>query len=109
MINKLDKKKFLEKGFCVIKIGNKRKLKKLDKSWINLINNISHETYGLKIKNDKDLIKLEKIKKRDVFVAVFDLLHLDPDVFELASSQKILKKNENFWIKIPTSRNKTIN
>lgn len=102
MINKLDKKKFLEKGFCVIKIGNKRKLKKIRQKWINLINNISHETYGLKIKNDKDLIKLEKDKKkRDVFVAVFDLLHLDPDVFELASSQKILKKMKTFGLKFP--------
>ena len=102
MVNKLEKKKFLEQGFCVIKIGNKKKLERIRQKWIKLFNNISYHNYGLKIKDDRDLIKLEKNKKkRDVFVAVFDLLHLDPNIFEISSNKEILKKIKNFGIKFP--------
>ena len=45
-----DKKKFLEQGFCVIKIGNKKKLERIRQKWIKLFNNISYHNYGLKIK-----------------------------------------------------------
>ena len=48
MVNKLEKKKFLEQGFCVIKIGNKKKLERIRQKWIKLFNNISYHNYGLK-------------------------------------------------------------
>ena len=81
--NKLNELK--EFGFCKIKIGYKPFLSKLRKKWLKMFNNISHEIYGKKITSDKDLIALEKSKFRKAFVAVFDLIHLDPEVYSLAS------------------------
>ena len=83
--NKL--KQLNELGFCKIEIGHKSFLKRLRKKWLNMFNNISNEIYGKKIKNDKDLINLEKSKFRKAFVAVFDLIHLDPEIYNLASQK----------------------
>jgi hypothetical protein len=42
------------------------------------------------IKDDYDLIRLEKSKFRKSFVAVFDLIHMDPEIYKLASDKKML-------------------
>ena len=95
--NKLNK--LNEFGFCKIKIGYKPFLSKLRKKWLKMFNNISHEIYGKKITNDKDLIALEKSKFRKAFVAVFDLIHLDPEIYNLASQKKLIQIYKNLGIK----------
>ena len=90
-----------EFGFCKIKIGYKPFLSKLRKKWLKMFNNISHEIYGKKITNDKDLIALEKSKFRKAFVAVFDLIHLDPEIYNLASQKKLIQIYKNLGIKHP--------
>ena len=97
--NKLNELK--EFGFCKIKIGYKPFLSKLRKKWLKMFNNISHEIYGKKITSDKDLIALEKSKFRKAFVAVFDLIHLDPEVYSLASQKKLLQIYKKLGIKHP--------
>ena len=94
-------KELNELGFCKIKIGYKPLLTKLRKKWLMMFNNISKEIYGKKIKNDQDLIKLEKSKFRRAFVAVFDLIHLDPEIYNLASERKLLKIYKKLGIKHP--------
>ena len=97
-----DKLKQLDEvGFCKINIGYKPFLKKLRQKWLQMFNNISHEIYGKKIMNDKDLINLEKGKFRKAFVAVFDLIHLDPDIYNLASQKKLIKIYKKLGIKHP--------
>jgi len=94
-------KELNELGFCKVKIGYKPFLTKLRKKWLNMFNNISHEIYGKKIMSDKDLINLEKSKFRKAFVAVFDLIHLDPEIYNLASEKKLLKIYKKLGIKHP--------
>jgi len=100
-LNKKKKIEFDRNGFCIVKIGNKEFLNRLRKKWINMFNIISYNLHGFKVKNDKDLIKLEKSKFRKVFVAVFDLIHLDPDVYKLSSIKKILDCAKQLGIKYP--------
>jgi len=95
------KKQLNEFGYCKVNIGNKLFLKKLRKKWITVFNNISSNVYGIKIKNDQDLIKLEKSKFRKAFVAVFDLIHMDPEIYRLASDEKMLNIFKELGIKYP--------
>ena len=94
-------KELNELGYCKVKIGHKNFLKKLRKKWIKLFNNISFQLYGIKIKNDQDLIRLEKSKYRKSFVAVFDLIHMDPEIYKLASDKKMLDIYKKLGIKHP--------
>ena len=100
-MNKKEINKFKKNGFCIVNIGYKNNLKNLRKKWIKMFNNIASEMYGINIKNDKDLIKLEKSKYRKVFVAVFDLIHLDPEVFKLSSIKKIIDCAKKLGVKFP--------
>ena len=87
----IQKNKELNKfGYCIVNIGHKIFLEKLRKKWITLFNNISSQMHGVKVKNDQDLIKLEKSKFKKAFVAVFDLIHMDPEIYKLASDKKML-------------------
>ena len=97
--NKL--KELNELGFCKVKIGHKPFLTRLRKKWLYMFNNISQEVHGKKIMNDKDLIKLEKSKYRKAFVAVFDLIHLDPEIYGLASKKKLIQMYKKLGIKYP--------
>ena len=88
-------------GFSKIEIGNKKFLTNLRKKWLKMFHNISIEKSGLAIKSDKDLIKLEKSKYRKSFVAVFDLIHLDPEIYKLASQKKLISIYKKLGIKYP--------
>ena len=97
--NKL--KELNELGFCKVKIGYKPLLTGLRKKWLYMFNNISQEVHGKKIMNDKDLINLEKSKYRKAFVAVFDLIHLDPEIYSLASQKKLIQMYKKLGVKYP--------
>ena len=97
--NKL--KELNELGFCKVKIGYKPFLTGLRKKWLYMFNNISQEVHGKKIMNDKDLINLEKSKYRKAFVAVFDLIHLDPEIYSLASQKKLIQMYKKLGVKYP--------
>ena len=100
-ISKKKIKEFNNKGYCIVKIGYKNQLANLRRKLLKMINNIASEMHGINIRNDKDLIKLEKSKYRKVFVAVFDLLHLDPEVYRLSSIEKIIQLEKKLSIKYP--------
>jgi len=94
-------KELNELGYCKVNIGHKNFLKKLRKKWITLFNNISSQLHGVKIKDDYDLIRLEKSKFRKSFVAVFDLIHMDPEIYKLASDKKMLDIYKKLGVKHP--------
>ena len=98
----IQKNKELNKfGYCIVNIGHKIFLEKLRKKWITLFNNISSQMHGVKVKNDQDLIKLEKSKFKKAFVAVFDLIHMDPEIYKLASDKKMLNIYKKLGVKYP--------
>lgn len=94
-------KKYEKDGFALIDIGNKNQLIKLRKKWISNFDQIYNTLKSKRIKSDKDLIREEKLQDRDLFVSVFNLLHLDPLVYELSSSKKILNIVKQLGIKSP--------
>ena len=94
-------KDYKKNGFAIINIGYQTKLRKLRKNWISKFDKIYSKLKSTRIKNDQDLIREEKSKERNLFVAVFDLLHLDPLIYELSSSKKILNFVKKFQIKSP--------
>tara|TARA_B100001173_G_scaffold297666_1_gene294468 strand:- start:84 stop:803 length:720 start_codon:yes stop_codon:yes gene_type:complete len=100
-LNKKEINEFHNRGFCIVDIGCKNHLINLRKKWIKMFNNISSEMYGINIKNDNDLLKLEKSKYRKVFVAVFDLIHLDPEVFLISSVKKIFNYAKQLGVRFP--------
>lgn len=88
-------------GYCKVRIGSIKLLKEIKKKWISIFNNIAFKLYGIKIKNDADIIKLEKSKYKKIFVAVFDLIHMTPEIYKLASRNNILKIYKSLGIKFP--------
>ncbi len=94
-------KNYNNNGFAIINIGHQNKLSKLRKNWISKFDKIFSELKSIRIKNDQDLIREEKGKERNLLVAVLDLLHLDPLIYELSSSKKILNIVKKFQINSP--------
>ena len=94
-------KNYKKNGFAIVNIGQHNKLRQLRKNWISKFDKIYSELKSTRIKNDQDLIREEKRKERNLFVAVFNLLHLDPLIYELSSSKKILNIVKKFEVNSP--------
>ena len=83
-------KKFKKDGFVIVVLGHKNKLNQLRKKFILNFDRIYNTLNQKRIKNDKNLIVEEKSKNRNLFVSVYNLLHLDPTIYQISSSRKIL-------------------
>jgi phytanoyl-CoA hydroxylase len=94
-------KKFKKDGFVIVELGHKNKLNQLRKKFILNFDRIFNTLKQKRIKNDKDLIVEEKRKNRNLFVSVYNLLHLDPTIYQISSSRKILDIVKQLNIKVP--------
>lgn len=91
-INKL--KNFYKKnGYFIYKI-DKKLIHKVRKEFIKVFSTLSTNHNRAKIFNDRDIIKLYKSKRRDLWVASYDILKLHPSLYAICNSksfQDILK------------------
>ena len=98
--NKLNN--FKENGFFFNSINqNKNNLIKLRKNWISIFDKISQAKLNKRIKNEKDIIDLYFSKNRNIWVNVYDLLHLDPLLYKIASSNEMSQIIRKAGIKSP--------
>jgi len=91
-INKF--KNFYKKnGYFIYKI-DKKLIHKVRKEFIKVFSILSTNHNRAKIFNDRDIIKLYKSKRRDLWVASYDILKLHPSLYAICNSknfQDILK------------------
>lgn len=98
---KIKKKELDTLGYCKVNIGCIPLLKKIKKKWIQMFNNIAFNLHSLKIKNERDIIMLERSKYKKTFVSVFDLIHMTPEIYQLASNNKLINLYKKLGIKFP--------
>ena len=95
MIKKLQNSGYIKKQI------EKKDLIKLKSNWISIFDKICQIKLNKRIKNEKDIIKLYFSKNRSLWVSVYNLLHLDPLIYRIASSKKILSYCKKIGIKKP--------
>lgn len=91
-----------QNGYLISNLKNKKILKKLRKRFISIFNETSKINLKKEIKNDQDIIKLYRSKNRKFWTGVYDIIKLDPLVYELSSQKEFVDIAKKLGLKNPS-------
>ena len=95
-------KAFEQNGFLVHDLENKTIIKKLRKRFLSIFNETSKINLRKLIKNDNDIIKLYNSKDRRLWTGVYDIIKMDPLLYEMSSFKEFIYLAKKLGLKNPT-------